>query len=88
MLAITFLFGLLCLLGSNQSPSSLYTDAWPDWTNVTAKWNLEWLYSYNNNGTKGESKRKMVKRSVEEVMTLYKARLKEFRKRVNGRIKV
>ena len=90
MLTITFLLGLLCLLASKQSPSFLYTDAWPDWTNVTSKGNFEWIHS--DNGTRGdlkfESKRKMMKKNVEEVMTLYKARLKEFKRKVNGRIKV
>ena len=90
MLTITFLLGLLCLLTSKQLLPFLYIDAWPDWTNVTAKWNFEWIHS--DNGTRGdfkfESKRKMMKKSVEEVMILYKARLKEFKRKINGRIKV
>ena len=95
MWGITFFLGLLCLLGSNQCPSPVFTDAWPDWpnwTNVTSKWNLEWLHHNTSDEYKDttnlESKRRMMKKSVEEVMTLYKAKLKEFKNKVDGRIKV
>ena len=97
--SLAFLLGLLSLLGlqhQQRSTSVFSVDAWPDWPkiprNVTAKWNLEWFNSDSNGRTKDkgptESKRNKVKKSVEEVMALYKARLKEFRKRVDGRIQV